>query len=103
VKLDQIRALCDAATPGPWKCVDQQVFVPCHKRGKDIGIFEWNVTCDGKAAPTAQFIAACRELVPKLLTVAEADRAYLAASGDVSAEHTALEQALSALQKPEDR
>lgn len=78
MKLDQIRALIEAATPGPWHDdpVNDKVWVD------QENAFEGNSTvCEvsglGIGNCNLRFIAASRDLMPKLLRVAEAAKLVL--------------------------
>lgn len=70
MKLEDIRKLCDAATPGPW----------LESYGYDGGGYprafcpacEADSSGESQAEKDAAFIAAARTLVPKLVAVAEA-------------------------------
>ena len=66
MKLDEIRKLCDETTPGPWGsdrlvlgCEDFAATGPLH-------------VDKASALADCRFIAAARDLMPKLLAVAEA-------------------------------
>jgi hypothetical protein len=105
VTLEEIRRLCEAATPGPWY--------------DDVGIKEpcvIDLTADlaeslprrffaqgpehrenADALKDARFIAAARELVPKLLAVAGAARDLL--NGEDWGTRANLRRALNELQK----
>lgn len=75
MKLEDIRKLCDKATSGPWLAdpVNDRVWV-------EKGFEDQNVICDvhgmGVGHCDLRFVAASRTLIPKLLAVAEAAKAY---------------------------
>ncbi len=65
--LDQLRALCDAASPGPWEHDDK--FTVSIERGDEMTAFR-------TYREDAAFIAAARTALPLLLTVAEAAKEF---------------------------
>lgn len=71
--LDEIRALCEAATPGPW-CATQvdpaTIYTPTIQT-KDGGLLTCMMDYGGNRED-ARLIAAARTLLPALLDVAEA-------------------------------
>lgn len=68
VKVEEIRALIAAATPGPWKAIEFGVHAGCVAiAGR--GFLDDGVYCD---PPDARFIAVARTLLPLLVDVAEA-------------------------------
>lgn len=103
--LEEIRKLVEGVPPGPWNIVEltpSNVQTPAGR----ISV-SWRST-DGRqdalAEMTAAFIAASRDLVPKLLAVAEAGKALADAGHFQPRYHPALfaakrafEQALAAL------
>ena len=77
LNLDEIRAVTEAATPGPWKAVDKgntvpfhAVFAPSIDGSKPVNI------CSGISPKTgnANFIASARQWVPVLCDEVEAGR-----------------------------
>lgn len=93
MKLEEIQKLIAEATPGPWPCWSDP----------DIAS---QVTVDGLLRPVviaddARFIAASRTLLPKLLRVAEAAKAFMAEGksyDETEACHVAMEDALKDLE-----
>lgn len=67
MNLEEIRALCEAATPGPW-AVD--TFGNIYKPARQGNVAQMRGANQEHA--DAAFIAAARTLLPKLLEVAEA-------------------------------
>lgn len=68
MKLPDIRALIEAATPGPW--------VKSNELGSDsIGPVSGNYAGADASEEDIRFILASRDLLPKLLAVAEAAEA----------------------------
>lgn len=63
MKLERFQQLVDNAMPGPWVAHNSYI----SGEGRDECIVAWE--CYGA---DAQFIAACRDMVPKLLEVARA-------------------------------
>jgi hypothetical protein len=84
MKLEEIKRLCEAATPGPWRVTEypKEEWGPSDTIEGDIHgatqAWERTICDDTQYYPTApgladvRFIAAARDLVPKLLAVAEA-------------------------------
>lgn len=81
---DQITALCDAATPGPWDWWQDdsgrgEMFVPDGTMGAHVLMgFTYFDDCDECGRPglaDAELMAAARELVPALLARAQAAEA----------------------------
>lgn len=94
MKLEEIRKLCDEPTPGPWKWLysSQGLFASpgyvLHQGnlGKGGIVLEgsgsennYGVICSAK---DREFIAASRNLMPKLLAIAEAVQVYRAEHAD---------------------
>lgn len=96
MKFEDIRKLIDEASEGPWKSDHVYVKFPCYKSpsGWDSGALQID-NCDGLCVPTARFIAASRELMPKLLAVAEAARDHMECGADRT---DSLRKAISALE-----
>lgn len=72
--LEEFKKLCDAATPGPWQ--GPFCFPETFERNyisNTIG--DHILTSEDLEIDDAKFIAACREMVPKLIAVAEASQA----------------------------
>jgi hypothetical protein len=70
MKLEELKALCEAATPGPWECSS-------NPQGSGWGIVgPWfpheDARAEEKSDANARFIAAAREAMPKLLKLADA-------------------------------
>lgn len=97
-ELAEIRALCDAATPGEWKATDDRTERVCngncgapftYRDGSATGLVERHGGCLtvanaelGDGASDARFIAASRQLVPRLVDALEAARDALEAARD---------------------
>lgn len=106
MKLDDIRRICEAATPGPWRA---------EVNGTPDGSFDfaagpWHDQTKGStdgAAEDAVFIAMARTMLPKLQKVAEAARDLKCACVGLTYHggHTnsciALREALAALESDE--
>jgi hypothetical protein len=90
--VEEIRALCDAATEGPWVVVPRfptgVVKVVRSASGADVAHGLWHDQFSN--SPDAEFIAAARELVPVLLDralTAEAERDALRAAVEAEIAH----------------
>ena len=97
MKLEEIKALCNAATPGPWfverggELRDRHGSLVMADMAPEAGIF--NNEAD------AAFIAAMRSLAPKMLAVCEAAKE---AQGFFEPGHyRSLDEALAALEESE--
>lgn len=71
MKLDDLKRIVEAATPGPWRTHEP---IP-HTYSQQILTYDGGIlaetTCYGKMRDDAAFIAASRTLLPKLLAVAD--------------------------------
>lgn len=69
-RLDEIRARCDAATPGPWRYMpeDEQL---TNLGFSDGGIRRWDIFGAILGEKNGEFIARSREDIPYLLTEIE--------------------------------
>ncbi len=79
MKLKEIRKLCDEATPGPWHLAREEMSVRSDSVGKAICGLGYLMEMEesvGVEPSDCKFIAAARELIPKLLAVAEAVSHY---------------------------
>lgn len=105
MKLEEIKALIEAATPGPWEANGTGAYVAM------MSIFDDKIRKYVSAPQTGMcvsdgdiaFIAASRTLLPKLLAVAEAAKAYVKAFTEPSTECLSVETiaaALAALESP---
>lgn len=94
MKLADLKKLCDEATPGPWVTVDDGFHAGVGRKQhneerKARGNKYWAHAdvCGGDShegyftGPDADFIAAAREALPKLIAVAEAARSVLSEEG----------------------
>jgi len=71
MKLEDIQKLCDEATPGPWT-YDEVINPSITYERKDAVIHEISDPGNYIYLEDAKFIAASRELLPKLLAVVKA-------------------------------
>lgn len=74
--LDEFKKLTEAATPGPWECTGEE-YSACVRECDTHGTVAAFVACYPEGPMSldiddARFIAACRDMVPKLIAVAEA-------------------------------
>ena len=67
-ELKRLRDLCDAAIPGPWKCLKER------EGGTTYFVTDdppdtppWRVVCSGMYDRNARLITECRTAIPKLL------------------------------------
>lgn len=83
--LNKLRALCDAAMPGPWKYRRRKYLGPnvciTTQTGANLYLFAGADCCEW-GEETAQFIAAARTAIPLLLDVVEAQDRFLIATAD---------------------
>lgn len=114
MKLSEIRALCAAATPGPWY---GRLDLDCYQGGRYIGVGPYQYDRAGNRTPCGvgdaayfetdvcrvehdedeAFILTARSLLPLLLAVAE--RAQTAMDGDFGTPSVhALQEALEAVE-----
>ena len=88
MKLDELKSLCEEATPGPWRWSQQigvyeadeiGVYIPYTDGSKGRGSWKAIIKTDSRVYPPsdadASFIIAAREMLPKLIKVAEAAKA----------------------------
>jgi hypothetical protein len=66
-ELDELQALADAATPGPWEFRKYGISSPTVPVVS--WMYEWEDCCPNSAADS-DFICAVREAVPKLIQIA---------------------------------
>lgn len=78
-KLDEMQARCDAATEGPWTATfdDADRWTCITGQGRDLGGGLWMVcpevaTCEGEPDGDAEFIAAARTDMPRLIDALKA-------------------------------
>lgn len=93
MKIEEIRKLCDAAAPGPWSMARSgtcgaQATYRLSASFTDRG---------GMRRQDAEFCAAARELMPKLLAVAEAAKLVASEFEDIATE-SGLLAAIAALE-----
>lgn len=67
MKLEDLKKLCDEATPGPWEYSDYDSEFT--KGGGLVGTSAFGLMADKS---TCRFIAASRTMIPRLIAVAEA-------------------------------
>lgn len=71
--LTELRAICDAATPGPWYLTHQSVSFRLDATESPSGYHYAEIRgWDHERQPNAAFIAAARTYMPLLIAVAEA-------------------------------
>ena len=103
MNLKEIRKLIEQATPGPWEVNGSVLNFPCHKSpsGWDSAALEID-NCDGRCFSTADFIAASRTLMPKLLAVVDLVKGFSCCCGGVGCtQDRELQTALAALEANE--
>ena len=80
MKLEEIKKLCDEATPGPWvrhETYSDVWFLGEKIMGNNKTIVYQNDGHNAGKEEDIKFIAASRTLIPKLLAVAEAAKKYM--------------------------
>lgn len=97
MRLDEIRKLIEAATPGPWAYRIFEVDpITCIIRRDNA--YPGESVADNTNLADAEFIAAARTLLPALLAVAEKAEALLEDEGMRSVNSGGLCEALAALE-----
>lgn len=112
MKLEEIEKLCDQATPGPWTEQTSRKYMDFGCYESIPGVIGWSTHvgyCRDKEVKQvdadSKFIAASRELMPKLLAVAKAARLvgyytdHMRDDEDNSHGLTELDRALEELEK----
>lgn len=97
MRLEEIRALCEAATPGPWSHRTGALAHASRILDPNGGILLMT-SHHGRMRDDAEFVAAARTLMPLLLEVAAAAQTDFEMS-ECGAVHERLRRALRALEE----